>query len=365
MTVYFKIVGVMLLCAAAYLSLWPVPIKPIAWASPIDQKYTGQYSANHELNAHEKLTLDGLHGPEAAAQDSQGNLVASTHEGWIVRWRKGSKVAEKWLDVGGRPLGLAFDAHDNLWVANAYLGLQRVTPSGRLSTELNKVNDLPLKYADDVVVAADGKVYLSDASTRFGAQEHGGTLPASMLDILEHSESGRIIVFDPATKENRVLFDGLTFANGVAIADNGEFLLVVETGEYRIHKLWLTAGREGQSEVIVENLPGFPDNIHRGLDGRFWVGLTAPRSKLLDDFSDKPFFRKIIQRLPAMMQPQVVHYGHVLAFDKDGQLLANLQSPNGEVYTTTGVTESEEYLYVTSLTAPFLTKIRKSDLSLN
>lgn len=365
MSVYFKIVGVMLLCAVAYLSLWPVPIKPIAWASPVDQKYTGKFSANHKLNGHEKLTLDGLHGPEAAAQDSQGNWVASTHEGWIVRWREGSTAAEKWLDVGGRPLGLAFDAQDNLWVANAYLGLQRVTPSGTLSTELDKVNDSPLKYADDVVVALDGKVYFSDASTRFGAQENGGTLPASLLDIMEHSKSGRVIVYDPATKESKVLFDGLTFANGVAIAGNGEFLLLAETGEYRIHKLWLTPEREGQSELIVENLPGFPDNIHRGLDGRFWVGLAAPRSKLLDDLSDKPFFRKMIQRLPAMMHPEVVHYGHVLAFDENGQLLVNLQSPNGEVYTTTGVIESEDNLYVTSLTAPFLTKIRKSDLNLN
>jgi len=79
----------------------------------------------------------------------------------------------------------------------------------------------------------------------------------------------------------------------------------------------------------------------------------------------KPFVRKMVQRLPAFMRPQAAHYGMVIAINGNGDVLANLQSPDGLVYTTTGASETEEFLFVTSLNAPFLAKYRKSDLGLN
>jgi len=92
--------------------------------------------------------------------------------------------------------------------------------------------------------------------------------------------------------------DDLTFANGVAIDPSGRFLIVAETGEYRIHKISLDSTDKGQSSVILDNLPGFPDNVHIGQNGRYWIGLAAPRVKILDDLASKPFLRKVVQRLP-------------------------------------------------------------------
>lgn len=365
MSAFLKVIGIMLLCAVAYLSLWPVPIKPVAWQALVNPGYSGEFAVNDKLEQPEKLSLGGLTGPEAATHDANGNLYATTHEGWIIRWPVGASAPEKWVNAEGRPLGIAFDAQGDLWVANAYIGLQRVSASKIISTELTEVDGVAIRYADDVVVAPNGKVYFSDASTRFSAKEEGGTLPASLLDLMEHSDNGRVIEFDPSSKESRVVLDGLTFANGVTLDPNGQFLLVVETGEYKVIKLWLAGEKKGQTEVIIDNLPGFPDNIHRGKNGRYWLGLTAPRSEIVDSLSSKPFRRKVVQRLPASMHPQVVHYGMVVAIDENGQVLANLQSPSGEVYTTTGAAESDEFLYVTSLTAPFLAKYKKSELGLD
>jgi len=182
---------------------------------------------------------------------------------------------------------------------------------------------------------------------------------------MEHSNNGRIIEFDPSSQTNKVLLGDLSFANGVALAPNNDFLLVVETGEYRVIKVWLQGALEGQVQEVISNLPGFPDNIHRGLQGRYWLGLTSPRSSIVDKLANKPFLRKVVQRLPAIMRPQVVHYGMVIAIDENGNVLANLQSPSGALYTTTGASESGEFLYISSLTAPFLAKIKKSDLGLN
>ena len=116
----------------------------------------------------------------------------------------------------------------------------------------------------------------------------------------------------------------------------------------------------GSQEVVIDNLPGFPDNIHVGLNGYYWIGLTAPRSEVLDNLSNQPFLRKVIQRLPAFMRPNVAPYGVVIAIDGQGNVIENLQDPSGQVYASTRANESEEYLYVSSLTADFIARYKRS-----
>ena len=240
----------------------------------------------------------------------------------------------------------------------------KLSVDGELSTEVSEVDGVAVNYADDVVVTPNGKVYFSDASTRFSAKEHDGTLNASLLDILEHSDNGRVIEYDPSTNLARVIKSNLTFANGISADPFGEFLLIVETGEYRVWKLWLTGARAMQSEVMIDNIPGFPDNIHLGKSGRYWVGLTAPRSEILDDLAGEPFWRKVVQRLPPQLRPKIEPHGMVIAINADGEILANFQAPNGAIYATTGAAEGDDYLYVTSLTAPFIARYKKTDLGL-
>jgi sugar lactone lactonase YvrE len=355
----------MLLAVVAYLLLWPVPVDPKPWQAPAFEGYVGEFQLNQKLESFDSIDVAGLHGPEAAASNSKGDLYATTHEGWIVRWPAGSSQAEKWVDLGGRPLGIAFDAADNLWVANAYLGLQKVTPEKQISTLVTEVAGVAVRYADDLDIAPNGKIYFSDASTKFAAKDWQSTLGASLLDLMEHGLYGRVIEFEPQTGETKVVMTDLSFANGVAVANSGSCLLVVETGAYRIWKHWLSGPQAGTSEVLIDNLPGFPDNVHRGLNDRYWVGLTSPRSAALDYLAEKPFVRKIVQRLPAFMRPKVVNYGMVFAMDGQGKVLHNLQAPSGVVYATTGVSETENSIYVTSLTAPFLAKYNKEALGID
>ena len=60
------------------------------------------------------------------------------------------------------------------------------------------------------------------------------------------------------------------------------------------------AVRDGAAGVVVllDNLPGFPDNVTRGADGRFWMGFTKPRSDANDGMSGKPWLRALTLRLP-------------------------------------------------------------------
>lgn len=366
MNLILKLVLAALVIVGVYLLTWPVPITPHAWDAPPPVPLEGVFAVNEALSEFQSIAIDGLHGPEAVIDDQNGTAYATTHEGWILRWEAdgAAPIPERWVDVGGRPLGIAFDQAGNLWVANAYLGLQKVTPAGDVSLELDSVDGTPIVYADDLDITSKGVIYLSDASTKFSPQAAGGTLQASLLDINEHGPHGRIIEYSIGTGEARVVMRDLSFANGVALSPDQDFFYVAETGAYRIWRYWLQGERAGQSEVVINNLPGFPDNVHLGREGRFWVGLTSPRSQALDDLSASPFMRKIVQRLPAAIRPNVQVYGHVLTIDAKGEILNSFQDPNKRYAATTGAWETEQYVYVTSLTAPVLARYRKPQLGL-
>lgn len=67
------------------------------------------------------------------------------------------------------------------------------------------------------------------------------------------------------------LLGGLEFANGVALAADGSWVAVAETGAARVRRLWLTGQRAGSAEDLVTGLPGHPDNIALGSDGLVWT----------------------------------------------------------------------------------------------
>lgn len=351
---------VLIALLVVYLLTWPVPVDPEAWEAPPNPGYTGNFKANTRLSGIEKLPLAGLHGPEDIAIDAKGRIYAPTHEGIIVRLENSSAEPEKWADTGGRPLGIEFDTSGHLIVADGYRGLLSVAPNGEITTLATEADGRTIRYADDVDVAADGKIYFTDASAKFAPADFGGTLEASLVDIMEHGGHGRLLVHEPATGNTTTLVDGINFANGVAVSPDQRYVLVNETGSYRVLRYWLAGPEKGRVEPLIEALPGFPDNISTGMDGRFWVAFVSPRNPLLDKLSDKPLIRKMIQRIPAALRPAAGRYGHVIAIDETGRVIQNLQHPNPAVPLNTGVTETDKYLYIGSLAADFIPRLPKA-----
>ena len=356
--------AVLIALLVVYLLTWPVPIDPKAWDAPPNPGYTGDFETNTRLSGIEKLPLGGLHGPEDIAIDSAGRIYAPTHEGIIVRLAGASAEPKKWVDTGGRPLGIDFDARGHLIVADGYLGLLSVAPSGEITVLATEADGQAIRYADDVDVAADGKIYFSDASTKFSPADFGGTLEASLVDIMEHGGNGRLLVHDPETGTTETLYDGINFANGVAVSPDQRYVLVNETGSYRVLRYWHPAQKKGTVEPMIEALPGFPDNIATGQEGRFWVALASPRNPLLDKLSDNPRVRQMVQRIPAPLRPKATPYGHVIAIDENGRITQNLQDPDPEAPFNTSVTETDEYLYIGSLLTHFIPRLSKSQAGL-
>jgi len=342
---------------ATYLALWPVPIRPIAWQAPAAPGYAGPHAVNQRLAGLQMIDLGSEVGPEHVALAPDGRLYVAVASGNILRMKPDGSAREVFANTGGRVLGFAFDAAGNLIAADAVKGLLSIAPDGKVTVLADKVGGEPIRYADAVVVAADGRIFFTDASTRFGPADWGGTFEASVLDIIEQSATGRVLVHDPADKTTRVVARGLSFANGIALSADGQSLFVAETGKYRVWKIAASANDldvtkpSAQARVLLDNLPGYPDNLMRGLDGRIWVGLTKPRSPVVDGMAGQPWLRSVTLRLPRALWPVPPAYGHVFAFTEGGTVVADLQDPSGAYPETTAITETPERLYVQSLHA--------------
>lgn len=347
-----------------YLAAWPVPIDPVAWTPPENAGFTGRFAENERLAGLELVDLAGRHGAEDIAPGPDGRLYFATREGWISSIGTDGGL-EDWVRLeGGMPLGLEFGKDGLLYVADAHLGLVTVAADGTVAVVADAVEGTPILYADDVDVAPDGTVFFSDASMRFGA-EAWGTLEASVLDMIEARATGRLLAYDPATGDTRVVAGGFSFANGVAVSEDGDFLLLAETGAYRVWKVWLRGPRAGEREEVIAGLPGFPDNVQRDADGRFWVGLVSPRRWAIDGLAGWPGVRAVTMRLPAALRPKPLPYAAVFAIDGDGRVLANLQDPSGRYALSTGAIVHDGFLYVSSLAAPQLARLPVAEAGLD
>lgn len=343
-----------------YLMAWPIPVDPVAWQAPENPGYTGVFEANTALKSLDRIDIGPHHGPEDVAIGPDGSLFVAVEGGKIIRVDPAGGW-EIYAETGGRPLGIEMDIGGNLLIADAYMGLVRITAQRQFQILADITSDgAPIRYANNLDITPDGSIYFSDASTKFGAQERGGTLAASLLDIMEHGGHGRLLKFDPVARTAVVVQDGFNFANGVAVDPGGQFVLVAETSAYRIQRVWIDGPKKGTTETLIDNLPGFPDNLNRAPDGTFWVGLVSPRSDVLDSMSGRPFIRRVVQRLPPFMRPKEQHYGFVVRFDRDGQILETLQNPDGTYPLTTGAVEGPGgNLFVTSLRAGYLGQLTR------
>lgn len=345
------VLGILVIAAAAYLLLWPVPFEPVSWRAPDAPELKGKYAVNDRLAAVQWLAKGVAEGPEDVDVDQQGRVYGAYADGKIRRFAADGGQPEIVADTQGRPLGLAWSPNGTLVVADAVKGLLAVRMDGSIRRLANSANGQDFGFVDDVDVAADGSVYFSDASSKFGVHDY-------MADILEHAGNGRLIKYEPLADEATVLLDGLQFANGVAVGPDERYVLVNETGAYRITRYWLKGEKQGQSEVFFDNLPGLPDGISFNGDDTFWVALFSPRNPHLDFMADKPWLRKVAYRLPEAMQPKPVKHAFVLGINGRGEVTHNLQDASQDAYAPiTSVQQVGGTLYLGSLTQPAIARL--------
>lgn len=335
--------GLIVVALLLYLFFWPVPVTPAAWTPPTAPELNGPYAQNNKLAGIQRLETGGGFAPEDVALDSRGRIYAGMDNGRIVRLQADGTHPEGFANTHGRPLGLIFDRADNLIVADADKGLLSIAADGSISVLSTQADGVPFRCTNDLDLATDGTVYFTDASSKF-------PLTTFTLDILEHQGNGRLLAYDPKTKTTRAVLSNLCFANGVAVSPDQTFVLVVETGKYRIHRVWLSGPKQGQSEIFIDNLPGFPDGMLSNGRDKFWLALVTPRDSVLDRLLPHPFLREVVARLPKALQPAPKRYSFVLGLDMNGRVVENLQDGSKGCYAEiANVVERDGVLYFGSI----------------
>ncbi len=319
------------------------PLDPVAWEPSEAVAATGVWAPNRALVDVERLELPGVSGPEDVAVVGD-RWVTGVAGGDLLATPLSGGTAERWVNTGGRALGLDVDAGGRLIVADGERGLLGVDPHGHVEVLCDTAGGVPVHFADDVEVGPDGVAWFSDATQRFELSDWKD-------DLIENRTTGRLLAVDLATGRCWVALDGLAFANGVAVDAQNRFVLVVETSRYRVRRLWLSGPKAGQDDVFVDGLPGFPDGLSRGAGGRFWLAVPAPRNAVVDALAGWPWLRSLIGGLPASVQPSPSPFAMVVGLSAEGQVTHVLQDAEAATFSTiTSVQEANGTLWLGSLT---------------
>ncbi len=348
----FRLLLLLIVAIAAFLLLMPTKVQPVAWTpAPAPSLASGVFADNQKLKDVERVGASDIDGPEALLLENDA-LITGLHDGRVIRTSLDGKVSKVLTDTGGRPLGLARHPNGLLVIADGVKGLLSLDAQGRLIPLTTLANGVPFGFTDDVAIDKPGHyAYFSDASSRWGYGKDGEA-------IIEHGGDGRLLRYDFQTGKTSVLLDKLEFANGVTLGPDDAFVLVNETGAYRISRYWLTGPKAGTHDLFIDNLPGLPDNLAFNGQNRFWVALYAPRNKLLDATAPHPFVRKMIVRAMSVLPKPVEKRAFALGLDLDGKVIANLQDAGpGNYSPITTVREYGDWLYFGSLKAQHMARL--------
>jgi len=280
------------------------------------------------------------HGPD------EGSVFTGTEDGAIWRVSPDGAKVDRVADTGGRPLGIEIDGDGRLLVCDAHRGLLRVdTGSGGVEAVADSVDGVRMVFCNNAAIAGDGTVWFSDSSRKFGIEEW-------KADFVQDTRTGRLLRRDTDGTMTTVL-DGLAFANGVALAKDESYVAVAETGARTVVRHWLTGPRAGTRDYLVQDLPGYPDNISRGSDGLIWVTLASPRDPLVERLKSGPMFvRRTVTKIPEALQPKPKRTVRVQGFDDSGTLVHDVDVKTDRYHMVTGVREHDGRVWLGSLHEP-------------
>lgn len=353
--------------ARAYVSPTYFDTLPLPSIRPDGQTV---FAINHALSNAEAIGLDKLDGPEDVAFDSKDNLYTVSGTGDIIRLAPPDyEKIEIFAHIGGRTLGIAMDANDTIHVCVAGMGLYAVDQDRtvrKLSDEVPRRlfsirDDSRIKFARNLDIAPDGRLFFSEASERFDIHDWA-------TDSLEMRGNGRLLVYDPRSGKTKVALRDLMFPNGVCVESNGSSVLLAETWPCRVSRYWFDGPRKGQFERVVENLPGFVGDINRSSDGNYWLAMLGVRTPLHDLAMQMPGFRKRMAQRVAYdewLYPNL-NAGFLVKISEGGEILDCLWDGEGQRHPTlSSVCEHRGYLYLGGVFNNRIGRIRLPDANLN
>ncbi|XP_010253308.1 PREDICTED: protein STRICTOSIDINE SYNTHASE-LIKE 3-like [Nelumbo nucifera] len=322
-------------------------------------------------------SFNQVQAPESVVFDSLGRgPYTGTADGRIVLWN-----GESWTDfaftspnrsdlcnpkpsifnylndehICGRPLGLRFDKRTgDLYIADAYFGLMKVGPEGGQATLLaTEVEGIPFGFTNDLDIDDEGNVYFTDSSTKYQRRNF-------LLLVFSGEPDGRLLKYNPVTKETTVLVRNLQFPNGVSLSKDKSFLVFCHGHPGKLMRYWLKGDKAGTTDAFAI-LPGFPDNVRSNDNGEFWVAIHSRRTMYGYVNGLYPKLRKFFLNLPISAKLQYLltvggrPHAMVIKYSFEGKVLLVLEDSQGKlVKAVSGVEEKDGKLWIGSILMPFI-----------
>lgn len=351
-------------------------ILPQKWVSQKSNGYVEAFAANNSLDKLEYLDISPYTNSETIIFND-GWLYCSVDNGIIIRLKENGSDISEVVHTGGAIVGFAFDKDNNIVFADAAydehggaICIAYKDNNYEVEVLVNEYNGERLMFPDAITINSEDEIFFTDACKVSPAFHSKSTNYASNIDHIAHTKTGNLYVYSPDTKETQHIAGGFSFANGIALSQDEKSIFLIETSEYRIWSIDCdirnaTAGDAG-TKVLIDNLPGFPDNLFVGEGENIWVGLVSPRSDLMDSMNNNTFVRKLLLNLSNKQRSSImagVPYTHFFSFNESSEILMDYQSDNLEYTNVTGIWETSDKLFIQSLCgASKIAYILKSDL---
>lgn len=186
-------------------------------------------------------------GAEGIAVANDGRIFIGAEDGWI--YLISNNQATQYVKLPGRPLGIAIDRQENLFVCDwdAH-GIYKVTPNSDVSLFADSDGTHKIQFPNFCVFDADGNLYVSDT----GSSRRGSQIRKPDGKIFRISPDGKCTLFA----------DGLYQTNGLAMRRGESVLYVIQTLIDNVLRLEIKPdGRLGKSSVYARYLDGSPDGM--------------------------------------------------------------------------------------------------------
>ena len=306
-------VGILLVLVYA-LGFRPIDTPPQIYKAPDLRQETGAMQTAVSTDRKTRLELGEYQGVDCI-RAKDGLLYAAAWNGAALKKRTSDLVrtdgghAAAILSVEGELTGFAFDAAGDLW-------LTVLTPAGgtlcrarhdswgaSVEQVVTQIDGAPLGALSALEVGADGKVYFAVVGQESAEQ---GLESALRTELLAHTGTGAVYVYDPAARTVEQVVGGIAGASGLALDERTQTLYISDLGRRCIWSAAasarsLTAGGKG-CQSSFSGLPGYPGALALDEDSTLYISYRWASSSWLERHAGSTFLRGVALRLSESMQ---------------------------------------------------------------